>query len=196
MYDSVPKNHMTLFTFCSTYWDMTQENHIVAALAAEAHRIEEDTLHSFKGQYNTANMWSVINNSIGIPTTITAGLASIDAFSQSPQYSGYLLLGTTVLAATQTFLNPAEKAAKHKSAGGEYQALRNRARRFHEIDLHMLKPEELRQKLEKLTEKRDELNRISPAIPRWAYWRAKKDVDNGLSDYRVDTENKKEAVAQ
>lgn len=166
---------------------MTLEQDIHEAIIREALRLEEDTEHSFKGHYNAAFFWSCIHHTLGIPTAVLAAWAGVDAFSATPDLAGYLALATATLAAIQTILNPADKSAKHKSSGGEYQSLRNKTRRFREIDLASIPQEDARGQISCLAEQRDELNRMSLAIPRWAYWQAKKDIDGGLAHYRVDT---------
>ena len=44
----------------------------------------------------------------------------------------------------------------------------------------------LADKLKDLSEQRDRLNRECPQIPRWAYKRAKKGIEEGEASYEVD----------
>lgn len=155
--------------------------------SAELHRIEEDCEHSGKSHYNAGSFWSALHFVLGIPMSVLATAASIDAFSASPDLAGYFAGGAAVLGAVQTFVNPAEKVTKHRAAGSEYMALRNQARRFREFAAPTLPTQEQNDRTEELALMRDNLNRVSPAIPRCAYWLAKKDIDGGLAIYRVDS---------
>lgn len=152
----------------------------------EAKRIEEDAEHSFKGHFNASTLWSMTHYCLGIPMSITAAWAGVDAFSSEPQLSGYLALITAALAAIQTFINPSEKAERHKSAGSDYLALRNNTRIFRNVLSISLPADEMQKMLLELAGRRDELARSSPSIPRCSYLLAKRDVDAGLSQYRVD----------
>jgi hypothetical protein len=46
--------------------------------------------------------------------------------------------------------------------------------------------DDLRQAIDELVDIRDSLNSMSPDIPRWAYEKAKKDIDAGYANYRAD----------
>ncbi len=156
-------------------------------LIAEALRIEEDTEHSFKGHYNAAARWARYHLWIGLPSAVLAATAGAAAFKDRPELAGALALLSTALTTVLTFLKPSERAEMHKAVAGQYQAVRNQARIFREIDLiDGLAPDEAKVRLYDLAKARDELNQGAPAIPRCDYERAKKDIDEGRSRYRVD----------
>lgn len=50
------------------------DGRLVDALAAEASRIEEDTLFTARGHFEAASSWSRIHFVIGLPTTLLSGL--------------------------------------------------------------------------------------------------------------------------
>lgn len=159
---------------------------LVNPMRKEAERVEEDTLHSAKGHFNAGCFWSWIHHSLGIPTAILATWAGIEAFSDNVSLTALLAFLSAALGATNTFLNPNKKADVHRTAGRELNALKNRARYFREIEIKMLSAEDANKLLRSLCDKRDELNSISPDIPRWAYNKAKKDIDEGRAEYKVD----------
>lgn len=161
--------------------DIVSEN-----ISKECERIEEDAVHSGKAHYNAASLWSAVHYLIGIPMTILAAWAGINAFSDDPTLSGYLALGTAALAALQTFLGASDKAAKHTNAGCGYFTLKNQVRFFKDIELPDIDKTEAVQKVRAFTKDRDELNNISPGIPYPAFWLARKSIDNGCAQYRAD----------
>lgn len=155
-------------------------------ICIECERIEEDSIHSAKGHYNAASLWSKIHYGIGIPMTIAAAWAGIDAFSQEPNLAGYLALSSAALAALQTFLGSIDKATQHKSSADEYLKLRDQTRLFREIRLDRMDIEESQEKILQLAEKKYELNRISPSIPYCSFKKAKKGIDAGQTNYLAD----------
>lgn len=97
----------------------------------------------------------------------------------------------TALTTVLTFLKPSERAELHRSAAGQYQALRNQTRVFREIELAGGVVSAVAQdKLVGFSKTRDELNTSCPAIPRCDYELAKKDIDEGRSRYQVDEASK------
>lgn len=152
----------------------------------ECKRIEEDAEHSAKRHYNASVIWSWVHYIIGIPMTICAAWAGIDAFSETPEWSGYLSLGTAAFAALQTFMNASAKSSDHKNSGDEYLTLRNQTRLFREIDLISLEKEKAVLRIRDLADSRDNLNKISPSTPGIAFWLAKRGIDKGQTQYRVD----------
>ena len=167
-----------------------QQDELIKALAAEAARIEEDTLHSSKGHFNAGALWSKVHIGLGLPAAILAAWAGMEAFSDNPQLTSLLAILAAGLGAVSTFLNPSDKATAHKNAGRELNALKNKARHFREIDLLLADPSEAAKTLKTLSIHRDEFNSVSPDIPRWAYEMAKKDIDSGRATYAVDKDAK------
>jgi len=160
----------------------------------EARRIEEDTLYSAKGQFVAANFWTNFHLWIGVPTAILAAIAGASALSQFENHNiiaGILAIIVTALTAVTTFLNPNEKANSHRNAGNKYNSLRNKARIFCHIDsCGEDSIQELTKQLKELAKQRDELNQNSPQIPRWAYEKAKKGIEEGEADFKVDKNEK------
>lgn len=156
----------------------------------ETKRIEEDSLYSAKGHFAAANFWTNFHLWIGAPTAILAAIASASALSQFDYHNviaGILAIVVTALTAVTTFLNPNEKANSHQIAGNNYLSLRNKARIFSEIDcLGESSNEELAEQLKELAGQREELNQNSPQIPRWAYKKARKGIEEGEASYSVD----------
>lgn len=163
-----------------------QEEHIKHAIITEAHRIEEDSLHSMKGHFNAGALWAKVHLILGIPSVVLAAWAGLEAFADNPAWTATLALLSASLTATITFLHPQQTADNYKNAGREYNRLKNQSRRFREIEVLAAGDQSLVNRLTELAKQRDELNSSSPDIPRWAYEKAKKDIDTGRATYRVD----------
>ena len=65
---------------------------VLEQLICEAHRIEEDSIHSAKSQFEAADGWGHTNLMIGLPTTACAAIAGLAALKSCPTIAG--LMGT------------------------------------------------------------------------------------------------------
>jgi hypothetical protein len=160
------------------------------AVQNECTRIIEDATHSAKGHFNAAAAWGNVHLILGIPATILAFAAGYKAFADQPEISAILALLSGSMAAVITFLNPEAKSSEHSNAGKGYNRLKNQARIFKEVESPSDTENRLKEQLITLSNLRDELNDCSPAIPRFAYRKAVKDIDNGRAIYDVDKESK------
>ena len=155
----------------------------------EAKRIEEDSLYSAKGHYCAAQLWTSLHIWIGVPTAIMAAIAGASAlskFEDSRIWAGVLAILVAALTSVTTFVNPNAKAANHHNAGNRYNSLNNRARIFSEIETDVETDDILLNKVKALTEERDDLNQKSPQIPKWAFRKARKGIEEGEGKYLVD----------
>jgi hypothetical protein len=157
-------------------------------LRREALRVEEDCEHSLKGHYNASDEQVRLYNWLGIPAAICAAISTGSAFGSYSVFAGISAGIATLLTAALMFLKPLEKAETHKTAAGQYHALRNKVRRFREIELlENSDVNAMKQRLLDMGERQDELNQSSPTIPRTAYEKAKEDIDANMTQYRVDS---------
>ena len=164
---------------------------IISALVAEAQRIEEDTLYSSKNHFEEARKWNNRHLWIGIPTTIIAVLAGVTAIKDYLTISAILSFCVAANTALFTFLNPKERATLHLKAGNAYNALRNDARIFREIDcLQEKSTTELSKRLNDLHAQRSALNADSPQPSQDFFYLARKGIESGEANYAVDNQNK------
>lgn len=157
----------------------------------ESKRIEETLLYSSKGHLTAARVWTNFHVWIGIPIVVFAALAGVSALSKFDTnniVAGLMALLVATLSSVMTFLNPNEKASTHLNAGNNYDALMNKIRMFWSIDCWRDESEQvLTERLKFFSEQKDRLNQSSPQIPRWAYLKAKKGIQSGEADYKVDS---------
>lgn len=168
---------------------MSNDLDIKDAIRGEAERIEEDSIHSAKAHFNAGVTWRHRHYWLGVPATIFGALAGASIVKGCPELAALLSLAATILTALVTFLKPSDWASSHKAAGVQYLALRNDVRVFREIEL--LEPEDTctySDKLRVLANRRNELNQSSPEIPRRAFKKARKGIDEGEAMYRIDKE--------
>lgn len=155
----------------------------------ETKRIEEDSLYSSKGHFYAAQFWTNLHLWIGIPATAMAAIAGASALSQFDNHqiiAGILAILVSALSAVSTFINPNEKATIHHNAGNRYNSLKNRSRIFGEIDVDLETNEVLLTRLRSLSAERDELNEKSPQIPKWAFRKARKGIEDGEAQYKAE----------
>ena len=158
-------------------------------LKSEALRIEEDSTYSSKAHYEAARRWGKIYLWLGIPTALIAGVSGVSAFEEQNLIAGATAIIAAALASISTFLNPSEKAQAHYTAGYKFHALKNSARIFREIELLDTANQKLKNDLLKLSAERNSINEVSPQIPRWAFVKARKGIEQGESTYAADTQN-------
>lgn len=153
----------------------------------ELDRIQEDAEFSFKGHYNAGDSWETVNFWIGLSTAFITAIASGLAYNDFPFSAGLVSMIATATVTTMTFLNPADRAQKHKTAASYYQILRNQARVFKDIEMPNLNDQDaIKNRFLEFVKTRDQLNSLSLIIPRWAYEKAKKDIEEGRATYRID----------
>ena len=161
----------------------------VEALSTEARRVEEDCLFSAKGHFEAASTWSGLHYWLGVPAAVLAAIAGGAAFADHPLLAGSLAMVVTALAAIITFLNPRDRAHAHHVAGVKYNALRQHARVFRTVDL-CTEPVSsgARKRLGELADSRGDLGLSSPQIPRRAFERARRGIEQGEAKHAVDDE--------
>jgi hypothetical protein len=160
----------------------------------EAKRIEEDLLHSSKGHFAAAHFWGNFHLWIGIPMVLLAaiaGAAALAQFDHDHLIAGFLSIIVAALSAVTTFVNANEREGSHRNAGNSYDALMNKIRIFWAIDCWRDESDQvLTERLKHFSEQKDELNRKSPQIPRWAYNIGKKGIHRGEATHNVDAQNR------
>jgi len=156
----------------------------------EAKRIEESLLVSSKGHFAASHFWGNFHLWIGVPVVLLSAVAGASALSQfDPSHiiAGLISIVVAALSGMMTFLNPNEKASVHLNAGNNYDSLQNKIRIFWSIDCWRDESEQvLTERLKYFSEQKDKLNQSCPQIPRWAYNIARKGIEEGQGDYRVD----------
>lgn len=156
----------------------------------EAKRIGEDFLLSSKGHFAASHFWTNFHLWIGIPMVVisaVAGAAALSKLDAGGTIAGVLSILVVALSGVMTFLNPNEKASAHLRAGNSYDALMNRVRMFSSIECWRNESDDvLAEKLAHLCDQKDKLNQSCPQIPRWAYYRARKGIEAGEGDCRID----------
>lgn len=160
---------------------------LALALSNESQRVEEDALYSSRGHFEAAARWSRAHYMIGIPTAILAAIAGGSAVTERVVFAASIGFLVTALSALNVFLNPSDRSHQHHTAGTRFSEVRTKARIFREVDLRGTKDSSaLADELKALAALRDELNKASPQIPRWAFGRARKSIAAGETTYEVD----------
>jgi len=158
----------------------------------EANRIEESALYSSKGHFSAASFWGNFHIWLGIPIVILAAIAGASFISKVDNNNvigGVISLIIAVMSAVVTFLNPNERRSAHFNAGNDYNSLQNKVRIFRTIECWEKESDHvLSERLKDFSDQKDKLNRASPQIPWWAYRKAKKGIEAGEAEYRVDKE--------
>lgn len=155
----------------------------------EAKRIEEDSIYSAKGHFYAGQCWVNMNLWLGGISAVLSAIAGASALSQFDYHNivaGGLSIIVAGLTAVITFVNPSERATVHQKIGNEYNALRNDTRIFYDIEVNDMDEKRAIEDLKKLNDKRNKLNLESHQIPKWAFEKARKGIEEGEAKYKVD----------
>lgn len=138
-----------------------------------------NTLYSYKNQFNASLFWANVSAALGVPVTIAAAVAAALAYANhggSP--AALLALITAAGKGLEQFLQPAEKAAKHKAWGSGYQTLNSDVKDFYRLDLNDASHDRewVRARYDELQSRRNGLNTGSGLVPTWAFRRTKKNL--------------------
>ncbi len=160
-------------------------------LIKEALRLHEDIEHTYKAHFVAAEKWEKINLCLGILSIVLSVVAGSLALSKIVPYfeiiAGLSGFGAATCTALLVFLKPMDRYENHSKWGNKYLNLRNDVRRFFEIELYTDKSEtELKEILERLILRKKEFDGDSPLIHPWAYVKAKKRIELGETEYKID----------
>ncbi|UZJ41669.1 SLATT domain-containing protein [Prosthecochloris sp. SCSIO W1101] len=169
---------------------MEGDSDLKSLIIQEADKIEEDCTFSAKGHMNAAAIWRKVNYILGISATILAASAGSSAsnFVISPEYAPMLAFLATIITAILTFIKPEEKADLHSKSGSNFNALKNDVRIFKDIDTAQTEDTDiLAGRLKDFSNKRNKFNNESLSISYLAYRLAKRGIEKGEANYRVNS---------
>ena len=159
-----------------------------AAIHAEVARVHESAVFSAQGQFEAAKAWRTLHWTLGV---LTAGLSTLSAvltFATDAQVaSGILAVVAAIAAALLTSSRPDKLAERAVARGNDYTTLRNDARRVLHVQVPSDEISVLREALDGLAERASDLDHTSDPIPRFAYNKAKRNIDrDGGQQFEVD----------
>lgn len=157
-------------------------------LAVETERLLEDAIYSAKGHFEAARIWHTWHLGLGVAAAALAALAGgLASFSEYSKVAGAISLFVALVAGVATVLNAEKRSTAHLAAGNAFLGLRNEARFFRDIELAQSSDLSLRtEQLRKFSLRRDKLNSSSPPIPRFAFVRARRGIEEGEARHQVD----------
>ncbi|AKC83092.1 hypothetical protein IMCC26134_10450 [Verrucomicrobia bacterium IMCC26134] len=170
---------------------MAEDSEILAAIRAEASRIEEDATYSSCGHFEASKPWAHLNLWIGIPVTIAAAIGGVAALKELPTVASLIAFAVAAGTGLMTFLAPRERHSLHADCGNAYSALRNEVRMFRNIECRAgASIPDLYARLQDFSKRRNDLNASSPIIPERAFNKARAGLEEGQKTHRVDQNTK------
>ncbi|HVW19881.1 MAG TPA: SLATT domain-containing protein [Opitutaceae bacterium] len=137
----------------------------IDAIRAEASRIEAEAAAAARGHEAAAKPWRRLSLWLGLPIAVLAAAAGVSTFSDHPVTAGILEVIVAIGTALVAFMSPGERHLRHDEACHGYEALRNDARIFREVECAVeADPEDLAEQLRGLNQRRNHLNGDSPAL--------------------------------
>ena len=123
-------------------------------------------------------MWRALHWALGVLTAALSTLAAVLTFATDAQAaSGILAVLAAIVAAVLTSSRPDKLAERAVSRGNDYTTLRNDARRVLYVQVSSDEVCVLREALEGLAGRASDLDHTSDPIPRFAYNRAKRNIE-------------------
>jgi hypothetical protein len=159
-----------------------------AAIHAEVARVHESAVFSAQGQFEAAKAWRTLHWTLGVLTAGLSTLAAVLTFATDAQVaSGILAVVAAIAAALLTSSRPDKLAERAVARGNDYTTLRNDARRVLHVQVPSDEISVLREALDGLAERASDLDHTSDPIPRFAYNKAKRNIDrDGGQQFEVD----------
>ena len=149
-----------------------------AAIQAEVARVHESAVFSAQGQFEAAKAWRTLHWTLGVLTAGLSTLAAVLTFATDAQVaSGILAVVAAIAAALLTSSRPDKLAERAVARGNDYTTLRNDARRVLHVQVPSDEISVLREALDGLAERASDLDHTSDPIPRFAYNKAKRNLD-------------------
>lgn len=149
------------------------------AIRSEVFRIHESAIYSAQGQFEAAKVWRSLHWGLGAITAALSTTSAVITFASDAQVlSGALAVLAAVAAAVLTGSQPDRLAERAQNSGNGYTTLRNDARRLRDIEVPAAPLSELRDLVAGLSGRASDLDHSADVIPRWAYVRAKRNIES------------------
>jgi hypothetical protein len=158
------------------------------SISTELSNIEESAMWSSQGQFEQAKLWRATHLILGVPAAALAAVAGATALASTTGRitAGVIALVAAGLGAVASSLDAAGRAEAAQTAGNRYLALQTDARVAREVDLASQDAERNRQTLQELMARRDEINAEASVISKFAYRRARRNIESGGQTYGQD----------
>jgi len=170
---------------------MDNESELSRGLRVQATRIEEDSSYSSQRHFNVGSALRAFHYTAGMTIAVLGGVGAYSLVvpgEVSATLGGLSALLAGAIALAFVFLNPGEAALIHYQAGNDYLCLRKDALYF--LDVGIRDPgrgmEDKARSVEGLRNRAKELDRVHGNLytPRWAYVRARRDIQEGRTSHR------------
>ncbi|MCK9873912.1 SLATT domain-containing protein [Nocardiopsis dassonvillei] len=155
----------------------------------EVSRVHESAVFSAQGQFEAAKGWRALHWCLGGLTAALSAFAAVLTFASNAQVlTGILAVAAALAAAILTSSRPDRLAERAEAKANGYTTLRNDARRLHHIHVPHDPIPSLQQALDALAARASDLDHTSDPIPRFAYKKAKRNIEHeGGQRFGVDT---------
>jgi hypothetical protein len=153
--------------------------------AEEVRVLHESVMWSGQTQFEQMKLWRMMNYLLGVPAAVLAAIAGGTglAATKSEAVPGVLALMAGGFSAALTTLNPSRRVTQAQASANAYLELQTVARQLLTVRLPKMSRDDAEQELSELTARRDEVNKVADPPGRFAYWRAKKNFNEGGQDY-------------
>lgn len=154
----------------------------------EAERVHESAKYASETQFEHAKNWRWVDRTMGGAAAFLAAVAGVGALSQviASKWAGLVAVVSAGIGAVAASLGAAQIKSNATISANSYRNLQQDARIFLGIDLASISEDEARQKLQRLVEIQQQLNREADIPSRKAWARAKANLEGGSQDFEVD----------
>lgn len=157
-------------------------------IVREASRLEESCMWSAQNQFEQAKLWRRGNVFVSVPAAVLAAAAGATglAVATGRVVAAFIALAGGAFAAASSTLNLGRRVEQANASANSYLTLQTDFRIFRQIDLPGASFEEARQALSELVARQQEVNAAAPIPSRFAYERARKNIELSGQSYEVD----------
>jgi len=158
---------------------------VLDEIRREAEKVHEAATYASETQFEYAKTWRRVDRWLGSASAALAAVAGVGGLSQvfTARLAGLIAVVAALVGAVAASISAPKTKEKASIASNSYRALQQDVRIFLRIDLGTMAEGDARQKLQKLVDRLQQLNREAEIPSKKAWERARAQIEGGSQKY-------------
>ena len=167
---------------------MNKNDEELKEIRNETKRIEESATYSSETQFEYAKRWRSVDRWLSGSSAVVAAIAGVCGLAQllTIRWAGFIAILAAALSAMAASIDASQTKANAAASATAYRSLQQDARILSNIDLHNLSNDKALKRVHELADRLQHLNQQSEIPSRGSWLKAKKEVEDGSQNYKVD----------
>lgn len=171
------ENH---FLFMDNTMENIKNNKRMENLINECKRIEEDSTYTAETHYLIANSLSKKSFWFKFIPVIITGISALALLLGSPDWVSWITLVSSIIAITNTILEPESKAREHEFAAKSFTVLKHEVRSLYESFKDFIDEKDFYHEVKRLREKYNWLVQTTPPTDEKNFEKARGRIKKGI----------------